>query len=224
MINHRANDTIQWSLAIPAIVSVHSTTPPRQYLYTVHHICTFYLRIKIQLPDHVRKRPDQWPVHQSSSRRREICFLNFASHILTRTITVDYLHWTPWTGLPVHLYRWISIHQCPVHCQEVRHSWGHFRAKQLLLLLWWRGPKLPAVQPGNGQFLDSGRQKLYLIPPLNRLCALHRGALEISQSVTRSFTEPASLRELRVTRQSDCILFVRDEMCLKNVVLLDTCL
>ena len=31
----------------------------------IGHICTFYLSIKIQVPDHMRKRRDQWQLHQS---------------------------------------------------------------------------------------------------------------------------------------------------------------
>ena len=72
---------------------------------SIHHICTFYLCIKIQLPDHMPKRPDRWQVQQSHYWRCEICSLTSASHILTKTIIVG--------DLPCTLVYKLLANSCP---------------------------------------------------------------------------------------------------------------
>ena len=52
----------------------------------IGHICTFYLSIKIQVPDHMWKRGDQWRLHQSPSWPGEIYSQTSALHILIKTI------------------------------------------------------------------------------------------------------------------------------------------
>ena len=57
---------------------------PRPYVsIIIGRICTFYLSITIQVPDHVRKRRDQWKVHQSQNWPSEIYSPTSASYILT---------------------------------------------------------------------------------------------------------------------------------------------
>ena len=78
---------------------------------------TFYLCVKIQLPDHMRKWPDQWPVHQSHSWRGEIGFQIFAC-LLTNTIIVGHLPRTPRRGLQGDL-RFFTARHSPVHCSKI---------------------------------------------------------------------------------------------------------
>ena len=52
----------------------------------IGHICTFYLSIKIQVPDHMWKRGDQWRLHQSPSWPGEIYSQTSALHIQIKTI------------------------------------------------------------------------------------------------------------------------------------------
>ena len=81
----------------------------------IGHICTFYLSIEIQVPDHMRKRQDQWPVHQSQYWPGEIYSPTYTSHILTKTIVVENLPWTPGTRLQTNSSSCMAG-KCPVHC------------------------------------------------------------------------------------------------------------
>ena len=78
---------------------------------------TFCLCVKIQFPDHMRKWPDQWPVHQSHSWRGEIGFQIFAC-LLANTIIVGHLPRTPRRGLQGNLCFSMARHY-PVRCWKI---------------------------------------------------------------------------------------------------------
>ena len=81
-------------------------TLPRPHVSIfIGHICTFHLSVKIQIPDYMPKRSDQWTVHQSQNWRSDL-FSNFCfAHSNWHYYRIGNLPWAPGRRLLANFYR-----------------------------------------------------------------------------------------------------------------------